>query len=989
MARSRVITSCFTDRSETIPGLADMASVLDALSQNEMHPEEAFGDTQTSGLPPQSDHQSKSTPKSEQDKKTEKDPGHTELSDDEQMGTHSSDFFDLFSKEPDDKKEPAKFSKPSFFTMKPEETQRYTSIIRYLRKSLNKLTMEIAFITELVCLDAHQDLSFTLNSNREDDWKKLCKSPEVLLEQIWAKATNHPMFCAAKVSEADSSLNYFRYNAGQKRSSKAPFTAISRDEVVAYVRQWLTNLFHSNCPGVFGTNTFLNTLVNQLTANSFTVNSSSFMLIYPSGIAAGNGYYFCDHVSPLLRYVPYGPEIIVLSILSTVPNILTVMPEDRKAILEAASTDVYPTLPADWHNPGSLKLEDRVRDSSISYEQYILDPDKKRQLEMEGDQISEYWETAPFLPYIYNLCNHDILTLLLFRSLCQRTIMSPTEGIDYQSAFWIWGPPGTGKSSWAILLSLLVGSHLITEMSMNSNNFSNSALVGKRLVVLSDVVEIPYKMYKDLKPLLGRDFERIEIKNEKRVLTVRLPNQLLITGNKNPTACGKIMLDPAVLDKICIILLNHTLDAVDMGGDLSRPVSDMVADIFPWAILMNREWLNEQTRARKVNNTRKNVSVLVRDVFQDFIEDHLVYSINTASPVVPNSRTAPDGTPEPVQAKPPAHKSGSHAVSLPRPPKDSPEFLVWKELQRAAKLAQRIADLQCNAYTSKAAVRDAFEVWIKGSGNSDHLSLVGGSLSDKGWMDDLPNVIARRVFTDYGVVNYDKKKLLVNGYEGFQLIPTSMGKDRIGKNDNAEFRRFDPPRLPAAFECLQADWSDAMSGCYPFTPRVQTLVSLAETQHSIIKKAGMESAFKAAKDARKRKSDRNSPISQTPPEVKEESLVDLRFVEASLTPSISQPTTLVNPLVNPLVEQPIKELVVPKTASVPKTVSVPFIPIPETVVTKVKPKTKKAQDEEDKARLRKEGLESNPYLLLPARTFKSATALENEDLRSKILLTLQ
>lgn len=739
------------------------------------------------------------------------------------------------------KKKKSKYSQPSFFVMNEKETTRYVRIMRYLKRNLNRVTMETAFITEMICRDCNKDFKMLPGKSAKENWKNLCADPVVLMEYLWKQSANHPMYIARRTSEADRSLNYFKYNAGAKRSELPPFSKVRCDQVAIAVSIWLTALFNGRPPGNLGTIGFQEKVVEQLSKKFLTNHASEFTVVYPSGISARNGYYFCDHVSPLLRFVPYGPETISTSVLESVPYIHTVMPGDHQAILDAESVETYPDISLDYITPEYEGLAKKVKASSCSFKEFVEKPNGQKYLDEVFILIHDYWESAEFLGWVYNLCGRNRLTVMLFRTLCQRTIMAPSEGTNYQSAHWVYGPPGTGKSTWGLLLSLLVGLDRMTEMGIDSNNFSNSAIVEKSLLILSDIVEISNKLYKILKPMLGRDPSKVEVKYEKNVITVTHFCQVLFIGNRKPSECGTLGNDPAVQDKTIPIFLNNVIKSNKMKGDLSSTMTGMVTDIFPWAILCNRGWLNEQIRARKINNTRYDMGLVPSTIFENFIEERLVYSVNPATDVIPNARSAASATK--------AFKPNNS------PEQDALEYEKWKDKvgeMKSEKRALKMTNKICTAFAPKNAMRDDFEIWVKATGADDQLARVGGSLSKSDpFMADFPNLISSIISIKYGIKNYDKKFEGQNGFEGIHLISEMVKKPKDGKpaKVHEEFKRFDQPLRPEVEETLQVPYLDALAGVYPFMRKDDYMTQHMpnSSQLDMIKEDNAAEEFEAAK----------------------------------------------------------------------------------------------------------------------------------------------
>lgn len=734
--------------------------------------------------------------------------------------------------EPETTTEPFKFMTPKFFvsTMNAHEYLKYCTIIRDLKSNGMNLSMELAYLIEVVCLDRNSHFEFfdhMSQPERNDDWKKVAKSPVVILDYMWRRSLNHPLYVAVPISAADPTLNYFEYNAGRMRSEVPPFTSVSQDDVMGELGKWIGSLFNDDAPGYLGTYLFQKKFVDQLSAVYLRVRASTFMATYPSGFGGTSGYFFCDHVSPLLRFLPYGPEIILQNTHDSDPSLLTIMPEDRKEVLKARKFPFYPEMYLGMPQQSSI---DYVQNTAISHEDFVEIPGNQQFLTSNLSKLKSLWEGSEWLQFIYNICNHDLLTVYIFRTLCQRCIMAPSEGLNYQTGHWIHGVPGSGKTSWAVIISELVGFDLVSDMGLDVDIFSSSAIVGKNLLVLSDVVKISNKIYLALKPMLGRDPTKVNVKHCSRIITVRLYCQFLIIGNKKPSECGPLMQDIAIIDKIIMAFLGKVLPSKYLGGDTTPWIRSHVPSMWPWAVLSNRMWLQEQIRARKINNTRLKLGIIDRTLYQEYIEERLMYSEIEANDVRPNIRTTLSQNPN---LKAPNSTDQT-----------SPEWVEYLELVKNIKREQKAINLaskreQCPAHVSKSMLKDDFILWVQSSNSEDTLYRSGGDTSDERYKAEVANLLALKVTSIYRVTNFNKKKEGVHGFEGFCLIPA----DGIIP---PAYRPFVQPRESLSSETLESDLRFVLSGAYPFTTAGYTQTDVGAMQHAILEDFGESDSYQRA-----------------------------------------------------------------------------------------------------------------------------------------------
>lgn len=170
----------------------------------------------------------------------------------------------------------------------------------------------------------------------------------------------------------------------------------------------------------------------------------------------------------------------------------------------------------------------------------------------EGSTIMVSESTKDFLEVV---CEGDIYKYCVIRGFFRNIITAKEDGVNWQSALWVWGPGGTGKSLLVELAKAMVGSNYVTEFSRHQNQFTSSQLVGTKLLVVSDLEFLNNNQL--LKRLLGRD--TFETKHVAGIESFTPYCQVIFASNQPPTALRKLLEDQAILDKL--IILEYTTES--------------------------------------------------------------------------------------------------------------------------------------------------------------------------------------------------------------------------------------------------------------------------------------------------------------------------------------------------------------------------------------------------------------------------------------------
>jgi putative DNA primase/helicase len=94
--------------------------------------------------------------------------------------------------------------------------------------------------------------------------------------------------------------------------------------------------------------------------------------------------------------------------------------------------------------------------------------------------------TKEMLDFFKNITNNNLFTLKILRSFIQCLVIKDNQ---YQVALYLYGPGGTGKSTFEKLLTSLVGNKNTTVLNLQDINkqFALSKVVDKSLLLFSDV----------------------------------------------------------------------------------------------------------------------------------------------------------------------------------------------------------------------------------------------------------------------------------------------------------------------------------------------------------------------------------------------------------------------------------------------------------------------------------------------------------------------
>jgi len=138
-------------------------------------------------------------------------------------------------------------------------------------------------------------------------------------------------------------------------------------------------------------------------------------------------------------------------------------------------------------------------------------------------------ENTKFAEFLTSLVNNNSNRLKILRA-CLNMIF--TNNLLYQVALYIYGPGGTGKSTFINLLIYLLGKDvtLSTSMSQINSRFGLASIIGKYLLILNDVSLYRGQEPKNIKNIITQDVMEADIKYKQPIAFT--PNSfLLISSN--------------------------------------------------------------------------------------------------------------------------------------------------------------------------------------------------------------------------------------------------------------------------------------------------------------------------------------------------------------------------------------------------------------------------------------------------------------------------
>lgn len=158
--------------------------------------------------------------------------------------------------------------------------------------------------------------------------------------------------------------------------------------------------------------------------------------------------------------------------------------------------------------------------SPLNYSTHIIPIDYRNDDSLLDTKFSEF---------ITALVNNDSNRLKILRA-CLYLIF--TNNLLYQVALYIYGPGGTGKSTFINILMYLLGKEVTLSTSMNqiNSNFGLASIIGKYLLVLNDVSLYRGQEPKNIKNIITQDVMEADVKY-KQPISFTPQSFLIVTSN--------------------------------------------------------------------------------------------------------------------------------------------------------------------------------------------------------------------------------------------------------------------------------------------------------------------------------------------------------------------------------------------------------------------------------------------------------------------------
>lgn len=213
-----------------------------------------------------------------------------------------------------------------------------------------------------------------------------------------------------------------------------------------------------------------------------------------------------------------------------------------------------------------------------------------------NDEVMLQQTTLDFLKV---LTNENQLRYNIIRGFLRRLLTTRKEGRHSQSALYIYGAGGTGKSLHVELFKQLVANREnIQEFSRDQNQFTSSQLASCELLIVSDLIKLTPDLVGVLKRILGRDSLTKEEKNKRGISVIEPSCQVVFVSNFAPDSFPLIAGDPAIMQKLIIIKMedSEVIPAALQVANLRDTLSMFIPDIINWAMTAPESLLRNSVR---------------------------------------------------------------------------------------------------------------------------------------------------------------------------------------------------------------------------------------------------------------------------------------------------------------------------------------------------------------------------------------------------------
>lgn len=259
----------------------------------------------------------------------------------------------------------------------------------------------------------------------------MASNKEAILERAWNATIKPTSSGFINVSDQLSKTKRYVYT-----NSVPTYKEIQETEALLLVNRWLERLYGEAIPPEINNTNFENRFLGFLTQRSF-YTKEAFKALTPVGEPLKNTYASLEFNSPQIVQKQYSPEIVVLQ--------------------EPIKSNYSPVVCID-DNDGSKVVINR--------------------------------NTMNLLKVI---CGESQYNLTVFRILIRNIITAPYEGKNWQSAVYLHGAPGTGKSVWVGIIKRLVPEDAIQEFNRHQNTFSAGQFENCQVLIISDLIYLTSK----------------------------------------------------------------------------------------------------------------------------------------------------------------------------------------------------------------------------------------------------------------------------------------------------------------------------------------------------------------------------------------------------------------------------------------------------------------------------------------------------------------
>lgn len=425
------------------------------------------------------------------------------------------------------------------------------------------------------------------------------------MANIWKSDNlNHPNMIFV---EGISQTEIYIYNKDYMNKGRVPYTKITEKEALQLISSYIYKIFNNQPPSRIGSIDFVRWVFNEL-ALILTINRARLEENLPPGVACQSGYVCVNENSKYLDFIPYTHETFVTTTLKGDPPLFS-FTEYSQNMIKISKTKDKKIIMVDHHDEW-FQSEKNFENSEK------LDP---------INAIKEYISKPHFTDFIKVITENDNIKMMSLRSILQRVILSPREGRNYQQCFWLYGDPGTTKSTWAEIAKMFAQGSVM-ELSKSNNQFTSFSLKDKKLLLISDVERIPKDMIESLRIILGRDQLYYEAKHENVYDFIEPYCQVIIISNKSPDQFPLIWERSELREKITSLKFSYPISQKFMISNLKNHLEQLAIPLLLWSLFTPRFFLKQQTRGKLLKSYMEKFGTNNKTNLHYFIEEMLCTS---------------------------------------------------------------------------------------------------------------------------------------------------------------------------------------------------------------------------------------------------------------------------------------------------------------------------------------------------------------------------